>query len=242
MAKDWDARASVDPLHYTVNSVPIGQWDLNQYLETGRSTVDLILDPFLAEHAVDLDQLTCLEIGCGAGRLTVHLAQRFKHVIGLDVSPKMVRAAAKTVNRFDRRNVEFVVGTGEDLAVADGMKPINFIFSVIVFQHMPPHVQYQYLREAARILDDGGYLTVHMYANHEEYAALLAAWEERRQANELQGWSEEARVELPRYETGMRHAVEREEVQRVLTEAGMTVLKLADAPEPHDFVVWAQKN
>src|SRR5258708_2555315 len=41
-----------------------------------------------------IDTRSCLEIGCGAGRITRQLAKSFDRVYGVDVSEDMIRRAA----------------------------------------------------------------------------------------------------------------------------------------------------
>ena len=52
---------------------------------------------FLALLAAEgLEALRVLDVGCGAGRLTLWLAPRVKHVIGLDRDPAAIRDARRT--------------------------------------------------------------------------------------------------------------------------------------------------
>src|SRR5215216_2564240 len=39
----------------------------------------------------------CVEVGCGPGRMTGALAQRFERVIAVDVSPEMIARARRNV-------------------------------------------------------------------------------------------------------------------------------------------------
>src|SRR3954464_13616393 len=55
---------------------------------------------------------TCVEVGCGPGRVAATLAERFDRVVAVDVSPAMVeRARASVVDP----NVDFRVVSGEKL-------------------------------------------------------------------------------------------------------------------------------
>src|SRR3989441_13071195 len=60
----------------------------------------------------------CLEVGCGPGRMTAGLAERFGAVVALDVSPAMLERARSAVAAL---NVEFRAVSGVRLdGVADG--------------------------------------------------------------------------------------------------------------------------
>jgi ubiquinone/menaquinone biosynthesis C-methylase UbiE len=96
---------------------------------------------------------TCLEVGCGPGRMTGALAERFDQVIALDVSPAMLEQAGSNVTA---PNVRFQLVSGERLdGVADGIA--DTLVCYLVLQHLPDgHVVRSYLCEFARLLSRDG--------------------------------------------------------------------------------------
>lgn len=101
---------------------------------------------------------SCLEIGCGAGRLTKQIALHFEQVYAVDVSPDMIGRAQKAV---EGRSVEFSVIDGLHLPQGDGS--VNAIFSAHVLQHLDnTEVGFTYFREFYRVLAAGGTIMVHM--------------------------------------------------------------------------------
>jgi SAM-dependent methyltransferase len=58
-------------------------------------------DEFVDTAAPDLPRRRALDFGCGAGRLTQPLADRFDHAVGVDIAPSMI-ARAKGLNRAAR--------------------------------------------------------------------------------------------------------------------------------------------
>jgi SAM-dependent methyltransferase len=63
---------------------------------------------FLAALAAEeLEALRVLDVGCGAGRLTLWLAPRVKHVSGLDRDPAAIRDARRLAGAARLSNVEF---------------------------------------------------------------------------------------------------------------------------------------
>jgi SAM-dependent methyltransferase len=95
----------------------------------------------------------CVEVGCGPGRMTAALAERFDRVLALDVSPAMLARAREAV---DAPNVEFgeVSGTRLD-GVADGTAATLVCY--LVLQHLPSRgAVHAYLREFARVLAPNG--------------------------------------------------------------------------------------
>jgi len=104
-----------------------------------------------------LDKRSCLEIGCGAGRLTKQLARSFEHVCAVDVSEHMIDRARKAVADV---NVEFSVIDGLHLPQSDCS--VSAIFSAHVLQHLDSvDVGFSYFREFFRVLDVGGTIMIH---------------------------------------------------------------------------------
>jgi SAM-dependent methyltransferase len=96
---------------------------------------------------------TCVEVGCGPGRMTAALAERFDRVVAVDVSPEMLSRARVAV---ERDNVEFRLVAGERLdSLEDGRADVLICY--LVLQHLPSrrHVL-GYLREFARVLAPAG--------------------------------------------------------------------------------------
>jgi ubiquinone/menaquinone biosynthesis C-methylase UbiE len=98
---------------------------------------------------------SCLEIGCGAGRLTKQLASTFQQVYAVDVSEDMINRARKAVGA----NVQFSVIDGLHLPQVDGS--VKAVFSALVLQHLDNiETGFSYFREFFRVLDTGGTLMV----------------------------------------------------------------------------------
>jgi len=96
---------------------------------------------------------TCVEVGCGFGRMTSPLAERFDRVIAGDVSPRMLELARALAGA---PNVEFVLVSGRSLEpVADGVA--DALVCYLVLQHLPRRrLIATYLREFARLLVPAG--------------------------------------------------------------------------------------
>ncbi len=104
-----------------------------------------------------VDTTSCLEIGCGAGRITKFLAGTFERVHALDVSDSMIAYARERVPS----NVEFHLATGTDIPLEGSA--VSAVFSCHVFQHFDSlSVARQYFHEIARVLAPGGSLMIHL--------------------------------------------------------------------------------
>lgn len=149
LTRFW-ARIGIDSPHWSVltddrfRPENIGG-NLAAFYETGRWDAQ-VLDTTLARlgrrredfaHAVDF--------GCGVGRITVHLAQRFAQVTGLDISAPHLELAAAAMREGGHGNVALRRVT------ADNLMPVprcDLWFSRIVLQHDPPPIAFDVLRRA----------------------------------------------------------------------------------------------
>ena len=96
---------------------------------------------------------TCLDVGCGPGRMTAVLAERFDSVVAVDVSAGMLERARAAVTS---PNVDFRLVEGDRLdSVEDGIA--NALVCYLVLQHLPERrVVLRYLGEFARVLSPEG--------------------------------------------------------------------------------------
>jgi SAM-dependent methyltransferase len=112
------------------------------------------------EHAarragVDLPaDVTCFELGCGTGRVTVFLARRFANVIACDISDNHLNVAREHLLSVGLKNVTYF-----HLKSVDGLReapPFDILFTVIVLQHNAPPIIALMLRELLAKLNPGG--------------------------------------------------------------------------------------
>jgi len=115
-----------------------------------------VLDAFVAAVA---DEGPVLDAGCGAGRLTRHLAQRGCAVEGVDLAPGMVAAA-----RRRHPDLKFSVGSLASLpCAADSFAGVVLWYSII---HTPPASHRHVFAEVARVLRPGGHVVVAFQSGH----------------------------------------------------------------------------
>jgi ubiquinone/menaquinone biosynthesis C-methylase UbiE len=153
MRLDWDDRARINATYYT-NSANVA-WDDESYFASGEQNIrEQILNdlPNICQGA-DPKQMRILEIGCGAGRMTRALCRVFGEVHAVDISAEMIARARQNLSAVN--NVSFYQNNGMDLQVVPALG-FDFVFSYIVFQHIPSkEVIENYIREAGRLLKPG---------------------------------------------------------------------------------------
>lgn len=101
---------------------------------------------------------SCLEIGCGAGRITMQLGLYFNQVHAIDVSEKMIEYAKKQITSS---SVAFHLSNGRDIPLAN--QSVSSVFSTHVFQHFDSlSVADRYFAEIARTIKTNGTLMIHL--------------------------------------------------------------------------------
>ena len=145
----WDRAARELPREMTAAN-DATDWDA--YWASGQRDLDLLLAT--ARRAGPLGTGLVVDLGCGLGRLTRPLANDFDRVVGIDISPEMVRLARQY---SEGPNVSYaLVGPDSCLPFADGS--VDFAIAWTVFRHMAKPAFARYLDELQRVLKPGACL------------------------------------------------------------------------------------
>jgi SAM-dependent methyltransferase len=154
--RHWEALGKTDPLWAILSedAVRDNRWEIDEFFATGESEIAELMS-YVATLDVELDRRSALDFGCGVGRLTRALAERFGEVWGIDIAPSMIELA----RRYDRHpdRCHFAVNMRSDLQMF-GNDRFGFVYSSIVLQHIEPRYQERYLSEFIRVLAPGGLL------------------------------------------------------------------------------------
>lgn len=109
----------------------------------------------LERNGIDSTSLkTCLEYGCGIGRVTYWLAKRFEQVIGYDISRSHLQMAKQYLDEKGVQNVSLQhISSPQEIG---NFPKVDVVYSVIVLQHNPPPLIRVIIRELIRALNSGG--------------------------------------------------------------------------------------
>ncbi len=154
--KHWTAFGETDPM-WAIMSDPDkrnGRWDLDDFFRTGENHIAGTFRQ-LDEWGIPVRRGKALDFGCGVGRLTQPLGDRFEVTYGVDISAPMLEGARKYNRHGDR--CRYVLNTKNDLEIFED-DTFDFIFTTVVLQHMPPELAKNYIREFVRVLAPGGVL------------------------------------------------------------------------------------
>jgi len=157
---NWEEFARTDPL-WSILPIPEkkgNRWTIEDMFEHGRNEITSLMD-YLAGMKLTGDRGRALDFGCGVGRLTQALALFFTATVGVDISETMIRLAEQ-YNPFPDR-CRYLANNRSDLRVFAN-NYFDFIYSNIVFQHIPPDLTFEYIRDFIRILKPGGLIVYQM--------------------------------------------------------------------------------
>lgn len=157
---EWQTWGKRDPLfgvlsHEGKRRTDARPWTDSEFYELGAADWECYLRHW--EH-YGITKDACVEIGCGAGRITYQLARHFRTVHGVDVSAEMIDYARQHVGDS---NVEFHVTTGAVLPLPDAS--MSAAFSTLVFRHFDRMADgAAYFRELSRVLRPGSSMMIEL--------------------------------------------------------------------------------
>jgi ubiquinone/menaquinone biosynthesis C-methylase UbiE len=157
---EWKRWGETDPL-WAVSSWPGKQkgagaaWTEDEFIALGASDWADFVEQW---RQYGLSTRACVEVGCGAGRITRQLAGTFERVLAVDVSEGMIARAKRIA---PNGNIEYALVSGLELPQSGDSA--TAVFSAHVLQHLNSYEDgLTYFREFHRVLSAGGTLMVHL--------------------------------------------------------------------------------
>lgn len=129
-----------------MDAVLRGVKDEDEFYSSGKKQAERVKN-FVDENSAVLD------VGCGMGRIEKYLAECCKEIHGVDISGKMIKFAKN--NLKEHKNAFFHKNNGKDLSIFQNNE-FNFVFSIIVLQHLEKEDVYTYVSEIYRVLKPNG--------------------------------------------------------------------------------------
>jgi 2-polyprenyl-3-methyl-5-hydroxy-6-metoxy-1,4-benzoquinol methylase len=122
--------------------------DVDRYLDPPADT------PYGLEYAFyllgDIRGKTVLDLGCGSGESLVPLARRGAHVIGIDISPELIRLARQRLSGY---GLAATLRDGSAYATGLADESVDVVFSMALLHHLDlPTAR----NEIQRVLRPGG--------------------------------------------------------------------------------------
>ena len=125
-----------------------------EFFQSGRRAVETFR-ACAARAGIDLAAYgKCFELGCGVGRVTLPLAEAFKHVVGADIAEPMLDEAKRSATSYNVTNITWLLTNR--FSVYNKISKFDVFFSGIVSQHNPPPVMGYILNQLLSKLRLGG--------------------------------------------------------------------------------------
>jgi 2-polyprenyl-3-methyl-5-hydroxy-6-metoxy-1,4-benzoquinol methylase len=167
--KQWDHLGATEPYWSIVTQPQNYKAEFDQHREHFYASGNSACQTFLAtlrRNGINHAQLdSCLEVGCGVGRVTSYLAGAFSKVIATDISAKHLELAKTHLEDKGVQNVELLCW--QNMHQMRQLPQVDAIMSVITLQHNPPPIIAWMLSTLLSHLRSGGvaYLQIPTYKN-----------------------------------------------------------------------------
>jgi len=157
------------------------QQNIGTFWKSGEIEVKEI-EAILNRHNVNLNEVnTAIEYGCGVGRVTTQLAKQVKSMHAYDISRPHLDYAKEHAEE-ERVDIKFHL-------VSDPLgklHPCDLFYSRIVFQHNPPPIILQLIKNAMESLNHGGIAIFQVPTYIKGYEFKLEEWMKKEHALDMQ--------------------------------------------------------
>lgn len=211
--KQWEHLGQTEPYWSVVTQPQYYQAEFEahreQFYTSGNYTSQIFLAT-LRRCGVNPNQLqTCLEVGCGVGRVTAYLADVFKKVIAADISGQHIAIAQHHLQSKEIHNVEFQ--HWHNVQQIRQLPQVDAILSVITLQHNSPPVMAWMLKALLSQLRSGGVAYIQLPTYRNGYFFEVERYLQSTPPNTLE-----------------MHFLPQQDVFRIMTEAGCHCLEVRE--------------
>jgi len=155
--------------------------NIGAFWKSGEREVQEI-EAILKRHGVKLSEVkTAVEYGCGVGRVTIPLSKSVSSMHAYDISRPHLDYAKEHANE-ERATINFHL-------VSDPLgklQPCDLFYSRIVFQHNPPPIIHQLIKNALESLNPGGIALFQVPTYINGYEFQLEEWMNKDHALDMQ--------------------------------------------------------
>lgn len=156
--RTWQQLGDTEPHWSVLASEEFRQSNLqaakDEFYQTGKRHVAQLFGS-LERNGIDHTRFkTCLDYGCGVGRITRHLSERFEQVFAYDISLSHLKCTEEHLREEQISNV--VLNHLKRVQDVESLPKVDVAFSMIVLQHNPPPIIGYIIEGLVRSLNPGG--------------------------------------------------------------------------------------
>ncbi|MGK9234513.1 class I SAM-dependent methyltransferase [Inquilinus limosus] len=155
--RQWQRWGKENP-YYGIVGIETAEFETRwraRFFETGKIHMDHVFDQLARYDVAPLLHAKALDFGCGAGRLLLHLVERFDAIVGVDVSKDQLSLARENIRAADLR----LVSSLDELEAEYGT--FDFVNTFVVLQHIRPKQGYVLIDRLMKLLRPGGAFAIH---------------------------------------------------------------------------------
>ncbi len=160
--KDWMQWGAQDPYYGVLSCDKFRAQNFklhkDEFFDSGESEIQMTLDRIATLYG-NTSKTIAVDFGCGVGRLSIPLSRRYERVIGIDVSPGMLKEAGKNCAQAGASNVTFCSSPDDLASHSDG---VDLVVSRIVLQHIPPRIGIGLMAKLLSRIRPGGVASLHI--------------------------------------------------------------------------------
>jgi len=185
---------------------------------------------FLLKHIPAASKWDALEIGCGAGGFSRLLAGRFRRVLALDLSPRMIEIARERSRQY--ANIDFQVA--DVMTYEFSPEQFGCIASIATLHHIPFEPVLAKAKSALKL--DGTLLALDLYKAESpaDFSTSLAALP----VNLLLRWSKTGRLREPAEVRAAWAEHVRADVYPTLSQVRQTCARLLPDAQVTRHLLW----
>lgn len=137
--QDWEKWGAAEPYFGVLTqekfkSASLDQVTKAEFFQSGNAHVEETIARCRRLAGESFNPASALDFGCGVGRTTLPLARICDKVVGIDVSPSMLREAQRNVELAGLQNVDLRLS---DDTLSRVPERFDLVHSHIVLQHIP---------------------------------------------------------------------------------------------------------
>jgi SAM-dependent methyltransferase len=170
----WEEWGRLEP-YYSVLTQPqyrmsaLDSEAKREFFVSGQHHAQGVLQNIRRQMTADFTPRSVLDFGCGVGRLVIPFARIATEVVGLDVSPGMLREAEENCRLNGISNVKLLL-SDDSLSVVASQK-FDLVHSSIVLQHIPTDRGKLIFRNLLECVAPGGVVAVQLLYGKSRFAS-----------------------------------------------------------------------
>lgn len=123
----------------------------NNYIFPEKPNKNLV--EFIKQFKLSKEKVNVIDLGCGEGRSSVFLAKEGFNVLGIDLSPTIIK---KGIERFEKQSrVDYCVAEISSLPIPSGT--FDLVVDITTLNNQKSRKRHRYVREIRRTLKKKGY-------------------------------------------------------------------------------------